>query len=241
MIKRIELNIVDVCNRSCTFCPRGNGYPNTSNHLTYENSFYLKKRLKQYRDVITISGFGEPLLHKDFERVVSNVLPKNASEIILITNGDYLDDKKYEKIKNTGITHIRVSLYDEDNSDYFKSFIKDTKLSFNHYYNGPAHEVNRNEIYDKSGKQTKGKCYLPFYKLFVDYDLKTYLCSNDWSKSVNTGDLKNEPLEDIWYSNKYNKYRDLLEQGKRKLFPCSNCDICGTLEGESFFNDFRRL
>ena len=239
MIEKLELNIVDICNRSCSFCPRGNGYANTKAALTYEDSFILKDRLKDYKNMITISGFGEPLLHKNFEKVISNVLPKTASRVTLITNGDYLTPEKYEKIKITGITHIKVSLYDSDTSNYFKSFIHDLDLSFNHYYElGPTNSVNRNEIFHKSGELYDGFCFIPFYKLFVNYDLKTYLCSNDWTKSATTGNLKHQNLDQVWYSDNFKKYRNLLKKGKRKIFPCSNCSVCGTIEGEDYFNRF---
>lgn len=237
MIEKIELNIVDICNRSCSFCPRGIDYPNTSNRLTIKDSLILKQRLKDYKNTITVSGFGEPLLHKEFVDVLSNVLPMSAKRI-LITNGDYLTPEKYNEIKHL-FTHIKISLYDEDTSEHFKSFIDN--VSFNHYYKGPSNEVNRNDIYTNDGNGIQGVCHIPFYKLFVDYDIKTYLCSNDWSKSVQTGDLRKDNLDTIWNSKEYYKYRKDLYNGNRIMFPCSNCDVCGTIEGKESFESFKEM
>jgi len=237
VIERIELNIIDVCNRSCSFCPRGNGYKNTSKRLTIEDSKILGKRLEGYNNIVSVSGLGEPLLHKEFVQVLDNAIPTSASKVVLITNGDYLTPEKYNEIKHI-FTDIKVSLYDEDNSEYFKSFITETNLEFNHYYNGPTNTVNRVEIFKNVGKTTGSECYIPFYKLFIDFDLKTYLCSNDWSKRAPTGDLKVQSLDEAWNSEEFNKYRKDLKKGIRKMFPCNNCSVCGILEGKEHFNNF---
>ena len=65
----IELSLIDVCNRSCSFCPKSdpsvapNTYQKMSRTLIDKLSSELKKI--KYRGAIALCGYGEPLLHKD--------------------------------------------------------------------------------------------------------------------------------------------------------------------------------
>jgi radical SAM protein with 4Fe4S-binding SPASM domain len=234
--KTIEINLVDVCNRSCSFCPRGASKPNTKKRLSIEDSKILGERLKVYKNDITICGMGEPLLHKHFKEVLSNALPKDSNNI-LITNGDYLTPEKSKDIKELKINNIRISLYDEDNSDYFNSFLSDFSVQYKHYYNKEP-LVNRVEIYESPlDKNISRPCYLPFYKMFINYDLKVYLCANDWSHSACMGDLRTQSLEEVWLSEEFYNYRKELAEGQRSKFPCSSCTVDGTLHGKQYVKD----
>lgn len=238
---RIEINLVDVCNRSCSFCPRGADMPNTKRKLSLDDSIILGKRLMEYEGMITLCGMGEPLLHKNFKEVVSNLLPKNA-DTYLITNGDYLNQSKADELKELNISKIKISLYDSDTTDYFNSFLSDFSVTYRHYYNTLENEVNRIEIFNSpDDKNISRPCYLPFYKMFINYDLKVYICANDWTHSACMGDLRTQTLEEVWLSDEYTKYRSDLVNSKRDKFPCSSCTINGTLYGKEHVNDFYRL
>ena len=65
----IELSLIDVCNRTCSFCPKSDPkiapdtYQKMSRSLIDKLTLELKKI--KYRGSIALCGYGEPLLHKD--------------------------------------------------------------------------------------------------------------------------------------------------------------------------------
>ena len=69
----VEINPTELCNRTCSFCPRGNGYPNKDEHLTIDDAYLIKNRLDEfeYQGIIIISGKGEPLLNPDILEIVN--------------------------------------------------------------------------------------------------------------------------------------------------------------------------
>ena len=64
----IELNINELCNRKCPFCPRVNPkiYPNQNIHMDIEIVRIIAKQLKKlnFTGIVNISGTGEPVLTK---------------------------------------------------------------------------------------------------------------------------------------------------------------------------------
>ena len=58
----IEINITELCNRMCSFCPRAHGYPNLNLNMSVETAVQIKNQAKGFVDTIHIVGRGEPLL-----------------------------------------------------------------------------------------------------------------------------------------------------------------------------------
>ena len=65
----IELSIIDVCNRSCSFCPKSDHKiaPDTYQRMQMNLINKLTEELKEieYRGSVTLCGYGEPMLHKE--------------------------------------------------------------------------------------------------------------------------------------------------------------------------------
>ena len=240
LIQKIEIDPIDVCNRSCSFCPRGVGYPNTKKKIEYDTAEAINKNLKSisYIGSISFAGMGEPLLHKNLENIIKTVIKDlNLKAVTVITNGDYLDKYKAKTLHEAGVTNIKISMYDDDQEKYFSSFLQDFEVVYKHYYNGPDYEVNRNEIYsDFTEHHFDRPCYLPFYKMFIDFNGDAFLCVNDWNKTICAGNLKEKHIEEVW--NYFDEYRRMLKKGKRSMHPCSGCNVYGLREGKDSFERF---
>ena len=65
----IELSLIDVCNRSCSFCPKSDPSiaPDTFQSMSRLLIDKLSSELQKinYGGAIALCGYGEPLLHKD--------------------------------------------------------------------------------------------------------------------------------------------------------------------------------
>ena len=64
----VELNINEICNRQCVFCPRVNPdvYPNQNIHMDIKVAENIANQLAElnFNGIVNISGTGEPLLTK---------------------------------------------------------------------------------------------------------------------------------------------------------------------------------
>ena len=86
----IELSLIDVCNRSCSFCPKSDESiaPNTYQKMTMKLIDKLVNDLKKinYEGAFCLCGYGEPMLHKEYIKIVNKLGVLGGVEII--TNGD---------------------------------------------------------------------------------------------------------------------------------------------------------
>ena len=82
------------------------------------------------------------------------------------------------------------------------------------------------------------KCFFPFYKMMIDYDGRVLLCSHDWVKNLHGGDLNLQGIEEIWTGRTMQRVRQCLSVGNRSFKPCAGCDVDGTLNGRSAFDNW---
>ena len=122
----IELSLIDVCNRICSFCPKSDFdiAPNTYQkmNLKFINKLYEELKEIGFQGAFSICGYGEPLLHKDLVQFVNIIGELGGVEIV--TNGDPLKPSLLKKIFESKATKLIVSMYDgEHQIDYFEKMI----------------------------------------------------------------------------------------------------------------------
>ena len=65
----VELSLIDVCNRKCTFCPKSDPSvaPDTYQVMSklIIEKIYTELKEVNYKGAIALCGYGEPMLHKD--------------------------------------------------------------------------------------------------------------------------------------------------------------------------------
>jgi radical SAM protein with 4Fe4S-binding SPASM domain len=114
------------------------------------------------------------------------------------------------------------------------------KLDFKHCYEDrfELKLVNRTEILTKKDLiNFKKPCYLPFYKMFIDWNGDVIACSNDWGRRGKISNIMKKSINDIWHSDILENYRKKLFTGSRyELDPCKFCTIDGTIDGEDSVN-----
>ena len=92
----IELNINELCNRKCPFCPRVNPkiYPNQNIHMDMEIVKIIADQLKElnFTGIVNISGTGEPLLTRYIVDIIKEFGDRNI-HVEIVTNEDMLTRK----------------------------------------------------------------------------------------------------------------------------------------------------
>lgn len=106
--KNIHLEITSNCNIRCKHCYMSAGKVNM-NQLAYDDivSFIESLDLNRVSKDIVVTG-GEPLLHQDFDKIVT-YLKSKSFKIILFTNGLLINAANIESINNF-VDSVQISL-----------------------------------------------------------------------------------------------------------------------------------
>jgi radical SAM protein with 4Fe4S-binding SPASM domain len=254
----IELNITELCNRVCAFCPRVDPevYPNRN--LNMDMSLVNRLADEVARLGLTcrfsFSGFGEPLLHKGFNEIVRNIrkrCPDNTIEIN--TNGDRLTAARITELFEAGLTYLYINLYDgPEQRPHFEALVAEAKVPEGRWKLRP-HWVGAGEDFaltlnNRSGvlvapeagvgplsQALEMRCHYPFYKMLLDWNGDMLFCSNDWGRKIVVGNLNEKSLDELWLAPRMLEVRRKLLHGARDFAPCDKCSVHGTLSGEPSF------
>lgn len=234
----IELNITELCNRECSFCPRAHGYPNLNLNMSIETAVRIREQSKGFVDLLHIVGRGEPLLNPDFLNIL--FVLANDFDIRLMTNGDRLHkhiEQMHEILDLNSSKHkIIISLYDDDKQyKTLKERFKDYSdiIYYKTYDTGQgASDLDFNKkhyIANRAGSlyfATSNKpCYAPINRMFIDWDGSINMCCHDWSEKTVYGNIYEENIIDIYniIANKYGK--ELIKGNRSCTKQCSKCDV----------------
>lgn len=243
-LRVIEINLSNVCNYRCPFCPQSFGYKSKKGFMSIETAKEIAEQMKEcdFKGYICVAGFGEPSLNPDFIKIVEIFKDFNT---LIITNGTQLEKADWDYL--TTISQIKVSVHHWQELDYYKEKFKDTNAWYrNHDMDNPQINLyNRGGYLGKPLEKTNRICHLPFYKVFIDTDGKYLQCEADWEhQSENELSIYNTRIKD-YYLNVLEKKRELMvtEKGRQNFTCCEYCDINGTMAGLKFveyWNDNKR-
>ncbi len=122
MFKKIYVEITNICNLKCKFCPE------TSRRLqfmTIENFEEIVKRICKFTNIICLHVKGEPLLHNNLEDILKT-LEKYNLKANITTNGILLKDKLLIIEKTKAVRQINISLHSSTQNELLsKQYLKD--------------------------------------------------------------------------------------------------------------------
>lgn len=154
----------------------------------------------------------------------------------LVTNGDFLTVENVERLSQYNIKEFTLSLYDSmDRADYkkrSKDYIQKFKLDQYDWeliiLNGGEDFTNRagyvEHTEEKYELPVKAACSKIVKKIDVRYDGEVVMCCLDYYGLHSIGNIAEENIIDIWYSDKRRNQLTDLAQGKRENYKlCSGC------------------
>jgi len=120
----VRIETSTVCNARCVFCPHGTkSFTRPRQFMDFKTYvYYLDKVLNEVGEQITattFSGFGEALLDKSIDKKIDYACKKNL-EVHLLTNGSMLKPPLTDKLYQSGIKDIRISLHASNEDSYRK-------------------------------------------------------------------------------------------------------------------------
>ena len=241
-LRILELNISNICNLKCCYCPQAYGYqiPHKANFMDIKIVNEICKQLKSFNfnGYICIAGHGEPTLHKDIIAILQKL---SCFNVVLVTNGLVLDKSTYEYISK--LCQIKVSVHDWSRKIEFDEKFKNTNAWLrNHDVKNPQmYLYNRAGFLNVPEQKITNICHYPFYKVMIDTDGTYAICEADWKRKSNTDyTLFDCDIKD-YFENKLNESRELMlkQNGRQNCQACKHCDIIGTLVGSKFVEFYK--
>lgn len=108
---RITMSDSGACNLRCIMCGSGRNYRNEDEEVSRLGMDEVKKILPYLREV-RLTGDGDPFFRRDTRELLETFDPVKYPnvEFIILTNGQMLTQKMWEKIKHNNISQIWVSV-----------------------------------------------------------------------------------------------------------------------------------
>ena len=245
----VELNVNELCNRTCVFCPRHDPktYPNLNLHMDLSLAELIATQLESvgFKGIVNISGTGEATLTTYLPDIVKKFGDRNIHTEI-VTNGDFLKPKLISDLYSSGLKQLVVSMYDgPEQIEYFNNLFDECGIDEDLYTLRDRWYDEEDEDYgliytnragsmgEKLLSPHERPCYYPHYATYIDWNGDVLLCCQDmYNRTVKFGNVKDKPLFDIWVDKQLMDYREKLKNGDRTKSPCSNCNVNGMIFGE---------
>lgn len=119
--RKIYVEISNLCNRSCSFCPQGTRPPTRMSTAQFER---VLSQIEPFGKFIYLHVKGEPLLHPDLAALLDLIREKGFT-VNITTNGLLLPQKESLLLKNPALRQINLSLHSlsELSSDFQENYL----------------------------------------------------------------------------------------------------------------------
>jgi GTP 3',8-cyclase len=218
----VEIEVGVRCNRTCVYCPNSTLGPTSPSGFIEIGLF--RRIIAQFAEIafsgrLSFHFYNEPLMRKDLEKLVAiarTALP--FAHFVLYTNGDLLTDTRYEHLLKAGIDFFIVTRHGGEpmkpRLHQRVQFPADLDLS------GRAGAVAG------VAAPLRRACHAPSEMLIVTVNGDVVLCHEDARREVVLGNLGHSTIQDIWYGEDMEMFRQHLVRGRRKEAGpvCGRCD-----------------
>ena len=122
--KKIYLEISNLCNLSCSFCP---GTKRPPRRMTPEEFALLAPKLRPYTEFVYFHLMGEPLCHPQLGEFLE-IAHRHGFRVILTTNGTLLSHQQALLLRAPALHKINISLHAFEANDLavpFETYLAD--------------------------------------------------------------------------------------------------------------------
>ena len=121
--KKVYIEITNVCNLSCDFCPKTQRAPKRT---TKTDFLHIIKAVKPYTDYVYLHLLGEPTMHPELEDYLS-ACEEHGLKVNLTTNGTLLNKVQDVLVKAAALRQVNISLHSFESNHHeldMKTYIK---------------------------------------------------------------------------------------------------------------------
>lgn len=169
--RKIYLEISNVCNLSCAFCPGTKRAPRIMSDSEFES---LMPRLSPFTDYLYFHIMGEPLCHPKLEKLLE-IAGNYGFKVIITTNGTLLRERSEMLLSSPALHKVNVSLHAFEANDLSMPFSEylDGCFSFGKAAEGEKLVVYR--LWNHGGAEKKNAEILDVMEKYFEKPWKT-----DW-------------------------------------------------------------
>lgn len=129
MFKKIYIEITNVCNLNCNFCPQTSRVKKFMNIKDFEK---IIKKIQNYTNLVCLHVKGEPLLHNNLKEIL-NILEKYNLKTNITTNGTLIKEKLDILKQSKTIRQINISIHSITqneflNQEYMEDIFKSVEV-----------------------------------------------------------------------------------------------------------------
>ena len=226
-----NIEVYGYCNRKCSFCfnsrlPERKG--GIMDVKLWEKIIDELSTIK-YTGRISPYFYGEPLLDKRIVELISYARRKCPySRIHISSNGDKLTEELLIKLIENGLDKILITNYDDFEKEHITNlYMKYPRIIQYRNYKEIDLKNRAGSIFKKSTDMANKPCLRPSRQLVINWNGNLLLCCNDYYENYVFGNVKNESILEIWESEDFKKYREILSiaGGRKQIDICSKCDM----------------
>lgn len=205
--KRVYIEITNVCNLSCSFCPLTK---REKKFLTKEDFNHILKQVKPYTDYIYLHLMGEPLINPNLESFLELAYDYGI-KVNLTTNGTLLMKNKDVLLKAKALRQVNVSLHSFEAND--------NNITFNEYFNNVL-----SFIYE-ANKETNIICSMRLWNFDGEETIGQNDLNNKITEMIRDKFDYNDKLMEILNRDKRVKIRDRVYLNGAEKFQWPSMDI----------------
>ena len=112
---KVYIEITNICNLKCSFCPIDN---RKKEYMDVEKFEYILAQVKDYTDLIALHVKGEPLMHPNLEEILK-ICEKYNMKVNITTNATRLDSVKDILISSPAVRQLNLSLHSINENEYY--------------------------------------------------------------------------------------------------------------------------
>lgn len=239
LFNKIEIETINQCNNTCSFCPVNKIYDKRS-HTTMPMELFKKIIIQlekmKYANAINLFSNNEPLLDPFLQerlKFTREHLP--YAYIFIFTNGLMLTPEKLLQLLPY-LDFIHINNYNTV-PQLLPGHQKLQDTLINNHISPDKAEIHLRNISEclstRSGQSQNRKdtavlyspCILPFSQMVIRPSGKVSFCCNDAYGLYTMGDISSESLTDIWYGKAFEKSRANILKSRSCQAPCKDCDM----------------
>jgi radical SAM protein with 4Fe4S-binding SPASM domain len=186
------------------------------NHLIISMDGTDQQTYEKYRvkgDLQTVLAGIERLVAA--KKVLKSSLPYIELQFLVMRHNEHQTEQMHEFAKRSGVDQLSFKTAQVYNFDSENLIIPDLK-SKSRYRQAPDGKW-------VMAKQIRNRCHRIWSSLVITWDGKVVPCCYDKDADHQTGNLLNEPLNEIWNNQKYNAFRRQVLKNRSENEICRNC------------------
>ncbi len=263
LFQRLQIESQANCNRSCWFCPRTydrsgkylneKGKPSTSFMPTEKIIDILDQaEAMGFRGGVTFYSYSEPLLDKR-NVFLAREAGKRGMKPYIHTNGDFLKNDDVLCREITALyEYIVIGLYDystneelERTKQYWENRLSGANLQFSAIGLAGSRSARNMAIPRALVPADRrmavpdliymnGPCRRPLIRMIIRHDGEMCNCCEDMHGDFRLGNIYQNSLEELWFSDDHVKVVKDLQEGKRERYElCAHCPLSPTGPGSN--------